>query len=407
MSSSLPTKTRFVIRLVRCLHQYGASSYRLESAVAAVSRDLHLSCDLFSGPTSCFLTIRDEEDLEDAQLTTRVLRLEPGAINLARLSLADEIAERVSAGTLSPEEGSAQLAGIEQVIPNPPAWRSILASVATSVGIAILLAKTWWDVLAAAITGLVIGLLCAFPGGLDRQGGLEAVAATIAALMAHLFMGLFPGLTIQIVIIAGLINLMPGLSLTTAMAELANNHLVSGTARLAGASMTLLKLTFGVVLGSFLASKLGINAKVGAHVQIASYFLWPALLAASWGSAYVFRIRRRDLPISICAAIIGYLIAKYSGVSLGPELGIFIAGLIVASSANIYARAFNRPASLVRLPGIILLVPGSMGFRGVVSMFQGDAATSMATAFSAVVILVCLVAGLLFGNVLVTPRRDI
>ncbi len=405
--SSLPTKTRFVIRLVRCLHQYGASAYRLEGAVAAVSRDLHLTCDLFSGPTSCFLSIRDEEDLDDVQLTTRVLRLEPGAINLARLSLADEIAEGVSAGRLTPEQGSAQLAGIEQAVPNPPVWRSLLASVATSVGIAVLLAKTWWDVVAAAITGLVIGLLCAYPGGLDRQGGLEAVAATIAALMAAVFEGLFPGVSIQIVIIAGLINLMPGLSLTTAMAELANNHLVSGTARLAGASMTLLKLTFGVVLGSFLATRLGISPKSGALVSIDPLWQWPALLAAGWGSAYVFRIRKRELPLSIAAAIIGYLIAKYSRTSLGPELGIFIAGLIVASAANIYARTFKRPASLVRLPGIILLVPGSMGFRGVVSMFQGDAATSMATAFSAVVVLVSLVAGLLFGNVLVTPRRDL
>jgi hypothetical protein len=50
--------------------------------------------------------------------------------------------------------------------------------------------------------------------------------------------------------IAGLIVLIPGLTLTTAMSELATRHLASGTARLSGTFITFLGIAFGVALGN-------------------------------------------------------------------------------------------------------------------------------------------------------------
>lgn len=404
--STLPFKTRFLIRLVRCLHQYGASSYRLEGAVSSVSQDLKLKCDLFSGVTSCFISIREEDD-EDEQTTTRVLRLEPGVINLARLSLADEIANRVTAGELTAAQGAQMLDNIEEQIPNPkPIWQ-ILAYGLTGAGVAALFSGSWWDVLAALCTGWVIGTLATYPGGLGRQGSLDAVAAMAAAMCASLLSTVLPGLSPEIVIIAGLIVLMPGLSLTTAMAELGTNHLVSGSARLAGAMMTLLKLTFGVVLGNYLMSFLNLTALPGDPSPTPPWFFWIALLMGGWGSAYLFHVRKRDMPAALVAAVLGYAAAKYATEGMGADLGIFIAGLVVASFSNLFARLWQRPASVVRVPGIILLVPGGLGFRGIIQVFNKDALTSLDTGMSLIVVLASLVAGLLFGNVLIQPRRSL
>ena len=42
----------------------------------------------------------------------------------------------------------------------------------------------------------------------------------------------------------------------------------------------------------------------------------------------------------------------------------------VALASNGYARAFNKPASVPLVPGILLLVPGSVGFKSVLSMLE-------------------------------------
>ena len=61
----------------------------------------------------------------------------------------------------------------------------------------------------------------------------------------------------------------------------------------------------------------------------------------------------------------------------------------------------------MRVPGIIMLVPGSTGFRSLFLAIQGDVSQGLVTAFGLLLLLIALVAGLLFANVLVTPRRTL
>ena len=67
----------------------------------------------------------------------------------------------------------------------------------------------------------------------------------------------------------------------------------------------------------------------------------------------------------------------------------------------------QRPGALVREPGIILLVPGSVGFRTLSFVFEGDAHLGFDTAITLITLLVAIVAGLLFGDLLVPPRRKL
>ncbi len=55
---------------------------------------------------------------------------------------------------------------------------------------------------------------------------------------------------LYVVLIAAIVQLLPGYSLTTALRELANRNWVSGTARLGGVFVTLLSLGCGFALGS-------------------------------------------------------------------------------------------------------------------------------------------------------------
>ena len=87
--------------------------------------------------------------------------------------------------------------------------------------------------------------------------------------------------------------------------------------------------------------------------------------------------------------------------------GVFFAGIVVTAASNFYGQHFNRPGALVRVPGIILLVPGSLGFRSFNFVFERDVMLGLDTAFAVVTALIALVAGILFGNLLVPPRRNL
>ncbi len=77
-------------------------------------------------------------------------------------------------------------------------------------------------------------------------------------------------------------------------------------------------------------------------------------------------------------------------------------------AGNLYARWKNRPGALIRLPGIILLVPGSVSFRGLISLMQQQDITAGQAALMAVLnILMALIAGLMFGNLLVPARGNL
>jgi len=67
----------------------------------------------------------------------------------------------------------------------------------------------------------------------------------------------------------------------------------------------------------------------------------------------------------------------------------------------------NRPGALIRVPGIILMVPGSVGFRGLNSLFEQHLMLGLDTAVQLGTILVALVGGMLIGNVIAPARHNL
>ena len=57
---------------------------------------------------------------------------------------------------------------------------------------------------------------------------------------------------------------------------------------------------------------------------------------------------------------------------LGAEGGACLGALAVGVAANGFARLFNRPAALMEVPGIMVLVPGSVGLRSLTALLSHD-----------------------------------
>lgn len=409
-----PTLARigFLVELARRLHIYGTSAQRLEGAVVQVGRRIGLKVEIWSNPTGMILSFPDPERGSPHSIT-RVIRLEPGETNLGRLAAADAIAEDVMSGRRGITEGLAAMTALDRP---PRAYAQPLAVLSfglASASVAGLLPGTGWaDLATAAVLGVLIGGLTIFSETRPAWGDAhEALAAFVATFLASAVATVAP-LTLQTVVIAALIVLMPGMTLTTAVSELASRQLTSGTTRFAGALTTLLKLTFGAVAASQVVGLLGWRPLANAGATLPEWMPWLTLLAGSFAFAVLFKASRRDTLLVMASVWLGFACTRFAAALPGTAenalpTGVFFAATVVTAVANAYGRWSNRPGSLVRMPGIILLVPGSLGFRSFNFVFERDVMLGLDTAFAVITALIALVAGILVGNLLVSPRRNL
>jgi uncharacterized membrane protein YjjP (DUF1212 family) len=399
----------FVVELAERLHIYGTTAQRLEGALDAVASSLKLDCEPWSNPTGLILTFSDPTRPPGESDTTRVIRLPPGDTDLARLCEVDRIAEEVMAGRLDLVAGHAALRRIDQ----PRGWRwqamQLLGLGLAAGAVGGLLRLPWLDIGVATVTGLLIGSIefVARRRPQVREAG-EALAGLLAGAVAILVAAFVAPLNLNTVIIASLIVLLPGMSLTNAVNELTSQHLVSGTARFAGALTTVMKLAVGTAIALSLARLLGLEPQVRALRPQPDWVEWASLALAAYAFAVLLRAMRRDYPLVMLAAIAGYLVSRLAGQAWGSPAGIFLSALLMTAAGNGYARWIKRPGALVRVPGILMLVPGSASLRGVMDLVQQqDVAVGQSGALTVMNILLALIAGLLFGNLLLPTRRNL
>lgn len=399
----------FVLEVAEHLHAYGTTAQRLEGAVVAVAQRLGLECEAWSNPTGMILSFNDPRRPAGVSDTTRVIRLAPGDTDLFKLCEADRIAEDVMAGRVGIAEGHAQLRALGRPASRRERAMQVIGFGMASAAVAGLLRLPWLDIATAGLIGLLIGLLELASQGRPRlQEAGDAISGVVAGFVAIAVASLVGPLNLNTVTIASLIVLLPGMALTNAVNELTSRHLVSGTARFAGALTTVLKLTIGTVIAFKVAELAGLQPHIRASRPQPDWVEGVAVLTGALAFAVLFRAAKRDWWIVMLAAASGYLIARFGGQMFGSPAGVFLAALATSAAGNAYARLAQRPGALVRVPGIIMLVPGSVALRGVINLVQqqnvdagGDAALAVLNT------LMALVAGLLFGNLLVSARRNL
>ena len=399
----------FVVDLAERLHAYGTTVQRLEDAIESVSRRLGLECEPWVNPTGMILAFNDPSRPTGMSDTTRVVRLGSGDTDLYRLCEADRIAKDVMAGTMQVPAGRTALRALMRGVGLRGRVVQVLGFGLASAAVAGLLRLPWLDIGTAGVIGLLIGLLDLAAASRPRLSeASEAIAGIVAGAVATLVASLVAPLNFNTVIIASLIVLLPGMALTNAMNELTSRHLVAGTARFAGAMTTILKLTIGTAIALNLMQMVGLEPVVRASRPQPEWVVWCALVIGAYAFAVLFRAHRRDYPLVMLAAASGYLISRFGGEAVGAPAGVFLAAFTMTAAGNIYARWSNRPGALVRLPGIIMLVPGSVALRGVISLVQAqDIGAGQDAALAALNTLMALLAGLMFGNLLVTARRTL
>lgn len=398
----------FLLDIGGALHRSGAPAHRLEAILADLATRLGEVASFFSTPTAILASFGT-----GARTRTHLLRVEPAAIDLGKQAAIDETIGQLLADQLSVEEAHQRVHDIESAPPPYGKLASTLAYGLTSASVAVFLQGSWVDVLFSAGIGWLVGLVALMATRHAGVGRLfEVVAALIATVVANgataLVASRVPA-SVFVQMLAGVIVLIPGLTLTIAITELATRNLVAGTARLMSALVTFVQLAFGVVAGTAIGGVLLRAAGGATHpAQSGTLPLWaeaPALIVASVALTVLFSARWKDLPWILASAALAVGSTKLGSHLAGPQLGAFVGAFLVAAASNLRARLLDRPAAVTLVPGVLLLVPGSVGFRSVAAFLDKDVLGGVGTAFDMVLLATSLVAGLLVANAAVRPRH--
>lgn len=400
-SAALGETFGLIVRLGRALLGFGLPAHRLEATLCELATSLGYRLDVLCTPTGMMLTLSDEQSRK-----TRVVRVDPGETDLERLALLQRLVDRVESRELSPKEASRRL---EHLIAKPSRYGSVATVAAmalASASSAALLGGGVQDLLPAALLGLLVGLLVETAAKAPTLGRLiPALAALGTTVLARILVGAFEGLHETALLLSAVIVLLPGFTLTVATMELASAHVVSGTSRLVGALATLVQMGFGVALGLELTQSWPGPAVDDA---VAPGWLLPlGYLGAGLAFSVVLKAAPRDVPWVLLATTIAVLGALAGNGWLGPELGALVGATLIGLLAHAYARRTRRPALVLLTPGMLILVPGSVGFLSVASMLDSEVLVAVQTAFRMLLVATSLAAGVLLASVAVPPRRSL
>jgi uncharacterized membrane protein YjjP (DUF1212 family) len=392
----------FVLSLARALHRYGTPAHRLEEALRRVCERLGIDAEVFTTPTAIIMSFGDP-----THLRTRMMRVDGGELDMSKLARVDALTDDVVAKRVTVAEGVSRL---DAIVSSPRQFGRVLSTLVhgtTAGSIAVFFGGSVADVALASAIGLTLGVLAqVIKRSTDQARVLELIGAAFAAFVSGVASAFRPDIAPSLVTVASLVILLPGMSLTVAMTELATRNMIAGTARLMSAVLVLLELVVGVALGEHLAAAV-VDVHVIVPVPLPEASHWVAVLAASLGLAIVVQAQPRAFGWIVAASVIGYAGSRLGGAWLGSQMGVLVGAFALGITSNAYARWLDRPAQVVQVPAVLLLVPGSMGFRGMSSLLDKDTLSGVETLFAMFVVAIAIVAGLLVANAVVSPRRSL
>jgi uncharacterized membrane protein YjjP (DUF1212 family) len=268
------------------------------------------------------------------------------------------------------------------------------------LGVAVLLGGGINEMIVAALIGATTGLIGATGARYPIVARLfEVTAAFLGTLIYAAFTHFIGHANAYISIIAGVVVLLPGYSLTLALHELANQELVAGVARLGKVLSALLALGCGALLGFTLIGPTLVGfGDVQPHpVGTVTWII--AVVLMSIGLSIDLDARLGDFVWVFAASFVAILTSHIIGTLPVHAVAAFVSAFVCSIVANLGARFLRVPQPIMLVPAVLVLVPGSLSYQSILFAVQQNINTALPLGVNAIINAVLLVAGLLLSQI--------
>ena len=177
---------------------------------------------------------------------------------------------------------------------------------------------------------------------------------------------------------------------------------------MAGALTTLLTIVFGVVMGYGFADWFLVLPPADVPQPLGMPWAIAAMLPVALSISVLFRSRKRDIPWVLLSTCLAFGTVRFAGMYLGPIAASWSTALLVGIVSNLFARLRHLPAAVMLMPGLLILVPGSLGFFGLSAIaIHDDLPNGIKIVFTMLLVAVSLVSGLLVSNVICPIEKPV
>jgi uncharacterized membrane protein YjjP (DUF1212 family) len=396
----------FILKVGLAAHKYGSTSMRLEYFLSSLSKRMGYQGVFKSTPVEIMFGLRETSD---SPQRVEVMATPPPTIDLDKLARLGELLNEIKEGSLSVSDAYDRIDQIDQV---PPPWgkfASLLGYVFTGLGLAPLLGAGWTDTFVATVFSiLVYGLvLLSARMGAITMSWMPLSTALITGFLATLVKYWVPDLNLVLVILSAVAIILPGYSISLGAGELVAQHVLSGVSNLMSGLITLVKQIAGAVIGIGIASLLVTTVATEFETPVDQMWLlllFPLLLV---GLGLAFQVSRKDLPWSVLVSGLSFLGVMAGSSLLDSNLGNLLGTIVAIVIANLWARKTGRPSSIVLIPAIVMLVSGTIGFRGLASMAEGELLLGVQQFLQMFIVAITILAGILIGFTIVRPEPNL
>ncbi len=393
------------LRIGESMLAVGASAADVTATVLRVAAAYGLtSCQVDVTFTSLTISLHRDDGVPLTLM--RIVRMR--GMDYTRLQGITELARAVGADRLDFEDAHRRL---DRVVSAPNPYRRGIhalgwSGVAGSVG--FLLGGGWLVALVAALTTAVIEQLMR---ALDRRGlpmfFQQAAGAAVATGVAVLLVVWDVEVRSSLVVAAGIVVLLAGLSLVGAAEDAISGFPVTAAAR----AFEVVTLTAGIVVGIAGVLDLAQRARfplavvdpAPSPVPFAVALAAAAGIAGSW--ALASHARPRAVVIATLAGAVAWTTSSAAGaLGAGPAVASATAAVVVGFCGEVMTDRLRIPPLLVAVCGIVSLLPGLAIYRGLFAIVvEADIPGGLEALVGAAAIGLGLAAGVALGKYLGRP----
>ncbi|MBJ7288295.1 threonine/serine exporter family protein [Williamsia sp.] len=337
------------------------------------------------------------------------------SLDFTRLAQVDRLIRKIRSLAVTP--GEAHLV-IDEIIaaPHPYArWVATLAWSTMAAALSVTLGGNW---LVAVVSFLTTAVIYRLNQALNRlgtpvffqqiAGGFVAVIP--AAIVYQYQEALGVGISPTLVIAAGVIVLLSGLSLVGSVQDAITGAPITGVARF----FELLILTGGIIAGVSVAIKLlestGIYLPTITSTTQLGLTDAPAQILGGGIAAGAYALasyaENRALPVAFMGGLIGAAVSAGAALAgIGGVIAGGMAALTVGFAGGLLARRALTPPLVVAVAGITPLLPGLAVYRGLYGVLNEQTLDGFTAIASALGIGAALAAGVTLGEFIARTLR--
>eukprot|EP00760_Papus_ankaliazontas_P011557 PhM_4_TR14848/c0_g1_i2/m.82918 len=395
-------KEDFLIRVGQLYCQYGCPAYSVESNLRRLSKAISTPSNFTVFPTVMLISFGEHGANE-----TTFVPIDT-SYNLKKLELLDNLVRRCQKGEFKDSILPA-VTELDNIMlrKNPwPWWVQMLCFfISSACGAVTFFEGSMWDFFVGGLLGLFVGVCDTYLGELSKKlTKLGSLFSTMicAALARILEIETNGEICFVPTAFSAILWLLPGLSITMAVLELAQKLYVTGSSRLVRAFFDVFLQALGLAIGNHIVmanysdyTAPTCAAKVDPLWNILVFPPIPMCFSVLLGSSL------SQLPAQMTTAAMGYAITVVCSKALPIEITTTLSAFVIALSGNVFSKYRDRPSIIPLINGIILLVPGGLGVKGGLNMISG---TGGGLSIQVITIALSISIGVFAANIVVFPR---